>query len=39
MYELTALSDALHKAGFKVHIETSGAYPLTGAYRLGNALS
>lgn len=30
MYDLTALCDALHQQGFKVHIETSGAYPLTG---------
>jgi organic radical activating enzyme len=30
MYDLTALCDALHSAGFKVHIETSGAYPLIG---------
>lgn len=31
MYDLTALCDALHAADFQVHIETSGAYPLTGA--------
>jgi 7-carboxy-7-deazaguanine synthase len=30
MYDLTALTDALHKAGFRVHIETSGAYPVAG---------
>jgi len=30
MHDLQPLSDALHKAGFKVHIETSGAHPLTG---------
>ena len=30
MYDLTALSDALHEAGFRVHIETSGAYPIKG---------
>jgi len=30
MHNLTALCDALHKAGFKAHIETSGAHPLTG---------
>ncbi len=30
MYDLTALSDALHEAGFRVHIETSGAYPIAG---------
>ena len=31
MYELGPLSAALHAAGFRVHIETSGAYPLSGA--------
>lgn len=30
MYNLTALCDALHAAGFTVHIETSGAYPIIG---------
>lgn len=30
MYDLTALCEALHQQGFKVHIETSGAYPLSG---------
>lgn len=30
MYDLTALCTALHAEGFKVHIETSGAYPLVG---------
>lgn len=30
MYELTALCNALHGKGFKVHIETSGAYPIVG---------
>jgi len=30
MYDLKPLSDALRKAGFKVHIETSGAHPLRG---------
>ena len=30
MHDLTALCNALHKAGFKTHIETSGAYPLSG---------
>lgn len=30
MYDLSPLSNALHKAGFKVHIETSGAYPING---------
>lgn len=31
MHDLTALSDALHAKGFNVHIETSGAHPLTGS--------
>jgi 7-carboxy-7-deazaguanine synthase len=31
MHELSHLADALHSSGFKVHIETSGAHPLTGA--------
>ena len=31
MHDLTELCEALHKAGFKTHIETSGAYPITGA--------
>jgi 7-carboxy-7-deazaguanine synthase len=30
MHDLTALCDALHEAGFKTHIETSGAHPLSG---------
>lgn len=30
MHDLSYLSDALHEAGFKVHIETSGAHPLSG---------
>jgi len=30
MYNLAALCDALHAAGFTVHIETSGAYPIVG---------
>lgn len=30
MHDLRPLCDALHKAGFKVHIETSGAHPLRG---------
>lgn len=31
MHDLTGLCDALHKAGFRTHIETSGAHPLSGA--------
>ena len=31
MHDLTALCDALHSEGFKTHIETSGAHPLTGS--------
>src|SRR3954465_1937807 len=30
IYDLSALCDALHSAGFRVHIETSGAYPIRG---------
>jgi 7-carboxy-7-deazaguanine synthase len=30
LYELTPLTDEIHKAGLRAHIETSGAYPLTG---------
>ena len=30
MHDLTALCNSLHKAGFKTHIETSGAHPLSG---------
>jgi organic radical activating enzyme len=30
MHDLTPLSDALHDAGFRVHIETSGSSPLSG---------
>jgi len=30
MHDLTALCDTLRRAGFKTHIETSGAHPLTG---------
>ncbi|HVD97466.1 MAG TPA: 7-carboxy-7-deazaguanine synthase QueE [Cytophagaceae bacterium] len=32
MYDLTALTEALKEAGFRTHIETSGAYPLTGKW-------
>ena len=31
MHDLTPLCDALHKAGFRTHIETSGAHPLSGS--------
>jgi 7-carboxy-7-deazaguanine synthase len=30
MYNLEPLIDALHQKGFRVHIETSGAYPVKG---------
>lgn len=30
IYDLQALTSALHVAGLRTHIETSGAYPLTG---------
>ena len=30
MYDLDILIDSLQEAGFRVHIETSGAYPLSG---------
>ena len=30
MHNLTALCDALHAAGFRIHIETSGAHALSG---------
>jgi organic radical activating enzyme len=30
MHDCTALTDALHEAGFTTNIETSGAYPLSG---------
>lgn len=32
MYDLTELTAELKKEGFKVHIETSGAYPLIGEF-------
>jgi 7-carboxy-7-deazaguanine synthase len=30
MHDLAPLTDALHEAGFRTHIETSGSAPLTG---------
>ena len=30
MWDMGPLTQALHKAGMKTHIETSGAYPLSG---------
>lgn len=30
MYDLTPLTGALHGAGLKAHLETSGAHPITG---------
>lgn len=32
MYNLDALTDELKGSGFRTHIETSGAYPLTGKW-------
>jgi len=32
MHQLGALTDSLHAAGFKTHIETSGAYPISGEW-------
>lgn len=32
MYDLTALTRSLQEASIRTHIETSGAYPLTGAW-------
>jgi len=32
MYDLTALTDTLKAAGLRTHIETSGAYPITGTW-------
>ena len=31
MHNLGPLTEALHSAGFKIHIETSGAHPLSGS--------
>ena len=32
MYDMNALTKAMHQTGLKTHIETSGAYPLSGAW-------
>ena len=32
MYDLTALTQSLHKQNIRTHIETSGAYPVTGSW-------
>jgi organic radical activating enzyme len=32
MWNMGPLTDALHAAGLQVHLETSGAYPLTGTW-------
>jgi 7-carboxy-7-deazaguanine synthase len=32
MYDLTELTTQLQRAGYKTHLETSGAYPLTGSW-------
>ena len=32
MHDLAALTHQLKRAGFRTHIETSGAYPLTGSW-------
>jgi 7-carboxy-7-deazaguanine synthase len=32
MYDLKPLTNKLHEEGFKIHIETSGAYPLSGNF-------
>ncbi|HEV9038294.1 MAG TPA: 7-carboxy-7-deazaguanine synthase QueE [Puia sp.] len=32
MHDCTGLTDALHRAGFATHIETSGAWPLSGSW-------
>ncbi len=32
MYDMTALTKSLQSADFQTHIETSGAYPLTGSW-------
>ena len=32
MYDLSMLTEALHTSGLRSHLETSGAYPLTGRW-------
>ena len=32
MWDMNPLTDLLHKKGLQVHIETSGAYPLSGSF-------
>ena len=32
MYDLSPLTSALHEAGLKVHLETSGAHPIRGEF-------
>ena len=32
MYDLSELTNELQRAGFKTHLETSGAYPLSGSW-------
>lgn len=32
MYDLTALTESLHRENIRTHIETSGAYPVTGLW-------
>jgi organic radical activating enzyme len=32
MHNLTALTESLHAAGLRTHLETSGVYPLTGSW-------
>jgi organic radical activating enzyme len=32
MYDLTALTQSLQQAGIRTHVETSGAYPITGSW-------
>jgi len=32
MYNLTDLTNSLHKAGMRTHVETAGVYPITGSW-------